>query len=59
MSKIIFIMGKSGSGKDSIGRRLLERLPSLRRIIPYTTRPMRSGEKEGVEYHFVTPEELA
>ena len=52
-------MGKSGSGKDSIGRRLLERLPSLRRIIPYTTRPMRSGEKEGVEYHFVTPEELA
>lgn len=48
-------MGKSASGKDSIYRRLVEQtnLP-LKKIIPYTTRPIRSGETHGVEYYFVT-----
>jgi len=48
-------MGKSASGKDTIYKRLLELQPvSLRNIVTYTTRPIRSEEKEGVEYKFVT-----
>lgn len=49
--KIYFVMGKSASGKDTIYKKLLERIPELKTIIPYTTRPMREGEKEGAEYH--------
>jgi len=53
MGKIICLMGKSSTGKDTIFKRLLARQDlDLKRIVPYTTRPMREGEKEGVEYHF-------
>lgn len=53
MGKIICLMGKSSSGKDTIFKRLLERDDlQLKTIVPYTTRPIRVGEKEGVEYHF-------
>lgn len=46
-------MGKSSSGKDTIFKRLLaERELGLKTIVPYTTRPIRSGEKDGVEYFF-------
>lgn len=59
MANIFCIMGKSSSGKDTIYRRLLkdEKL-SLKKIITYTTRPMRDGEKEGVQYFFKTKEEM-
>lgn len=53
MGKIICLMGKSSTGKDTIFKRLLQRESlGLKRIVPYTTRPMREGEQEGVEYHF-------
>lgn len=53
MGSIICLMGKSSTGKDTIYKRLLEENQySLKRIVPYTTRPIRIGEKEGVEYHF-------
>lgn len=53
MGKIICLMGKSSTGKDTIFKRLLEQEElSLQVIVPYTTRPIRAGEKEGVEYHF-------
>lgn len=54
MSKIFYVMGKSATGKDTIYKKLLERLPELKKIILYTTRPIRDGEKEGMEYHFTT-----
>lgn len=54
MGKIFYLMGKSASGKDTIYKRLLERDTGLRSIVLYTTRPMREGEKDGVEYHFTT-----
>ena len=59
MGKIYFLMGKSASGKDTIYRQLLgdERLHLLP-YVGYTTRPIRSGEREGVEYHFTTREDL-
>ena len=55
MGNIYCLMGKSASGKDTIYNRLLamERL-HLRRVVPYTTRPMRSGEIDGQTYFFCT-----
>ena len=59
MGKIFCLMGKSSSGKDTIYKRLMEDEElGLNRMVPYTTRPIREGEKEGVEYHFVSEEEL-
>ena len=54
MGKIYYLMGKSSSGKDTIFKKLIEdKELSLKTIVGYTTRPMREGETEGVEYHFV------
>ena len=53
MGHIFCLMGKSASGKDTVFSRLInDNKLSLERMVPYTTRPMRSGEKDGVEYHF-------
>lgn len=48
------LMGKSASGKDTIFKRLLD-IPRLniKKIVPYTTRPLRLGETDGDDYHFV------
>ena len=57
MGKIYCLLGKSSSGKDTLFKMLLEESGlSLKTIVPYTTRPIRVGEQEGVEYHFVTEE---
>ena len=57
MGKIFCLMGKSASGKDTIYNQLLksEEL-NLRHVILYTTRPIRSGEKDGETYFFCTDE---
>ncbi|MCD8077024.1 MAG: guanylate kinase [Lachnospiraceae bacterium] len=59
MGKIYYLFGKSASGKDSLYRELI-RDPSLglTPVVLYTTRPMRRGETDGVDYHFVTEEEM-
>ena len=57
MGKIIYLMGKSSTGKDTIYKRLLQREEfQFQTITPYTTRPIRVKEKEGVEYHFTDEE---
>ena len=58
MGKIYYVMGKSSSGKDTVYKKLLERHPGFRTIVPYTTRPIREGERDGVEYFFVDDERL-
>ena len=59
MGKIYCLLGKSASGKDSIYKNILSKTGDrFRTIIPYTTRPIRSGEREGVEYHFVSVPEF-
>lgn len=58
MSKIFYLMGKSSSGKDTIYKELLKRGEKLETIVPYTTRPIRAGEREGVEYHFTDEEQF-
>ena len=56
MGKIVYLMGKSSSGKDTIFKELMkEGTMDLRTIVPYTTRPIRAGEENGVEY-FLTDE---
>lgn len=58
MSKIFIVMGKSATGKDTIFKELIARTKGmLKTVVPYTTRPIRTGETEGLEYHFVTQEE--
>lgn len=54
MGKIFYIIGKSAVGKDKIFARLLEnRELNLKRIVPYTTRPIRAKEESGKQYYFV------
>ena len=52
-------MGKSASGKDTIYQRIHAACPELGSYVMYTTRPMRTGEIDGVTYHFVEAEALA
>ena len=59
MGKRYCMMGKSSSGKDTLYQKVLERLPQIHRVVPYTTRPIREGEQDGVEYHFVDDKQLA
>lgn len=59
MGKIFYVMGKSSSGKDTIFEDLMERRElGLKRMVLYTTRPIRAKETDGVEYHFVDEETL-
>lgn len=53
MGKIVYIMGKSSTGKDTIFKELLRKSRySYKTIVSYTTRPIREGEKNGNEYFF-------
>ena len=59
MSKLFLVMGKSATGKDHIYKAVLEKLENkLKPVVSYTTRPMRAGETEGVEYHFVSEKRM-
>ena len=59
MGKIFCIMGKSATGKDTIYKSLLQNSElGLKIIVSYTTRPIREGEEEGVEYHFTDVQTL-
>lgn len=59
MSKIFFVLGKSCSGKDTIFQYLKQdKELNLKTVVGYTTRPMRVGETEGLEYHFVSEDML-
>lgn len=59
---IFYIMGRSGSGKDTIYKKILEnekiKEKNINEIIKYTTRPIRDGEINGKEYNFLTDEEF-
>ncbi len=56
--RIFLLMGKSTSGKDTVYKNLIadEEL-NLKKVVPYTTRPRRSGETDGVQYFFKTEED--
>ena len=58
MGKFYCVMGKSSSGMDTVYKKLKAQYKEFRLIVPYTTRPIREGEKDGVEYYFVDPEQF-
>lgn len=59
MGKIFIVMGKSASGKDHIYAKLIRKSAlKLKPLVIYTTRPMRSGEKNGKEYYFTDVEHM-
>ena len=58
MGKIFCLMGKSACGKDTLYKRIItDKSLSIQTLIPYTTRPPRSGERNGVEYFFLSEQE--
>jgi guanylate kinase len=53
---LVIVSSPSGAGKTTLTRRLLDEFPGLEFSVSYTTRPMRPGEIDGRDYHFVQPE---
>lgn len=59
MGKLFVLMGKSATGKDTIFKYIMGLAGQfLNTVILYTTRPIRTGEREGVEYYFTTEEQM-
>ena len=56
---LFVISAPSGAGKTSLCKEVIDFFPSLRQSVSYTTRPMRPGEVDGIDYHFVTAEVFA
>lgn len=57
MGKIFCLMGKSSTGKDTIFKEVMKNNKfNLKKIVPYTTRPIREGEMDGVNYYFTDEE---
>lgn len=54
--RVFIISGPSGSGKDTVLKKIFENCPEIAFSISSVTRPMRSGEVEGEKYNFVTRE---
>jgi guanylate kinase len=59
MAGVFVITGPSGVGKGTLIRTLLQRIPELQLSVSATTRAPRPGERDGVDYHFLTDEEFA
>ena len=54
MGKIFYLFGKSATGKDKFYQALMSKEAlGLEKVVPYTTRPMRVGERNGVQYFFI------
>ena len=55
--KLILLIGCMASGKDTILKEMIDE-GYAEPVISHTSRPMRKGEKDGIEYHFVSAEEM-
>ena len=54
---IYVLVGQTNSGKSTLARDLVT-ATGIKQIITYTTRPMRQGERDGIDYHFITNGEM-
>jgi guanylate kinase len=59
VGKLIIISGPSGAGKTTLIKRLFDEFPDLVASVSATTRSPRPVERDGVDYHFLTPQEFA
>ncbi len=58
MGRIYSIIGKSATGKDTVYREVMRTKElNLHKFVQYTTRPIRAGEENGVQYYFVSGDE--
>lgn len=55
---LVVVSGPSGSGKDTVVKRLMELHPEIEISVSATTRPMRAGEQEGVNYYYLSQQEF-
>lgn len=53
---LFVVTGASGTGKTTLVRQALTTIPGLRFSVSATTRPIRAGEQDGTDYHFLDPE---
>lgn len=59
MKNVVVIAGPSGSGKNAVIEKMLQRAPDLcTRLVTATTRTPRRGEEDGVDYHFLAREKF-
>lgn len=56
--KIIIIVAPSGTGKSTLIQRVKKAFPTLSESVSFTTRPIRVGETNGVQYNFISKEEF-
>jgi len=57
-AKLFILTGPSGAGKSTIAEEIIKKEKNLTKVITCTTRPMRAGEKDGVDYRFFSKEEF-
>ena len=50
---LVIVSSPSGAGKTTLTHRLLREFANLQFSVSFTTRPIRPGERDGVDYHFV------
>ena len=50
---MVILIGKSASGKDTVAKRLIKDY-GYQKIVTWTTRPMRPGEKQDITYHYTS-----
>ena len=55
---LVILSGVSGAGKDTIKKELIKRMENVISLPSFTSRKPRNGEKEGVQYHFITKEQF-
>ena len=58
MARVLVITGPSGVGKGTLIRGLMQRIPNLELSVSATTRAPRPGERDGVDYHFLSEPEF-
>lgn len=54
---MIILVGASASGKSVVVKKMTE-LYGIEKVVTYTTRPMRTGEANGIDYHFISKEDF-
>lgn len=58
IKRVLVFGGPTGAGETTITKEIIKRYPNFRKLVAATTRNMRTGEQEKVDYHFMSKEEF-